>query len=270
MSLNQSSEIQTYQNDAKNLSDDKIKKMLEDAKQYNENLYGNVIVTDPFDPGINNIKDQKYEEMLSINGNPVMASLEIPAINVNLPIYHGTTDEVLQKGVGHLRKTSLPIGGKGTHSVLTGHTGLSSSRLFTDINLLTKGDIFYIHVMNETLAYKIDQIKTVLPTDTSDLKINPNEDYVTLVTCTPYGVNTHRLLVRGTRVPYDDAKEKITKKAVESTWMQEYKRALIIGAVVFVVLLIVYIVIKKILTKMKRLKLRKNPNEISSDNDNST
>lgn len=248
MSLNQSSKIEAYQNDTQKLSDDKVNEELEKARKYNESLYGNVIVTDPFDPGVNNVKDEEYEGMLNFNDSGIMASVEIPAIDVRLPVYHGTSDEALEKGVGHLRKTSLPVGGKGTHAVLTGHTGLSSAKLFTDINQLVEGDVFYIHVLNETLAYKIDQIKTVLPSETSDLMIDPDEDYLTLVTCTPYGINSHRLLVRGSRIPYEEAKktEESGDRKVTSNWQQEYKNALIVGATAFVVLLAVYILIRRL------------------------
>jgi len=129
-----------------------------------------------------------------------MGYIDIPKINVYLPIYHGSSEEILQKGVGHLQNTSLPIGGKSTHAVLTGHRGLATATLFTDLDQLVQGDLFYIHILNGELVYRVDQIKVVELEDTSDLVIQQGEDYVTLVTCTPYGINTQRLLVRGTRV----------------------------------------------------------------------
>ena len=140
-----------------------------------------------------------YESLLNIDGDGIMGSLEIPAIGVSLPIYHGT-GAVLQKAVGHIEGTSLPVGGKGTHAALSGHRGLPSARLFTDLDRLREGDRFYIHVLDQTLAYEIDCILTVLPDDMSGLGLDPQLDLCTLVTCTPYGVNSHRLLVRGRRV----------------------------------------------------------------------
>lgn len=147
-----------------------------------------------------------------------------------LPIYHGTSEGVLQSGIGHLGNTSLPIGGENTHAVLSGHTGLPNARLLTDLDKLQEGDQFYIHVLDEILAYEVDQIKVVEPDDISDIFIEEGEDYVTLVTCTPYGINSHRLLVRGTRVPYtEEKKEHQVKRQEESTWKQAYKEAIAEG-----------------------------------------
>lgn len=255
MGLNQSSEIQAYEQDIQKVDDKQISKAKKDAQEYNKSLLGGAVLTDPFDPGVEPVKDYEYEQMLNLNGNSIMASLEIPVISVNLPIYHGTTDDVLQKGVGHLQKTSLPVGGKGTHAVLTGHTGLSSASLFTDLNLLKKGDVFFIHCLDEILEYKVDQIKVVEPGETNDLRINPDEDYVTLITCTPYGINSHRLLIRGTRIPYEPNDEVIAgnmSRAAESTWMIEYKRALFFGGIAFAVIIIIFIIVKIILKKRKK------------------
>lgn len=202
MGLNQSSEIEAYEQDMQKVDDGQIADALKEAEEYNKNLLGTAVLTDPFDPGIEPVTNYEYERLLNLTGNSVMASIEIPIVNINLPIYHGTSDEVLQKGVGHLQNTSLPVGGKGTHAVLTGHSGLSSQNMFSDITELAIGDRFYIHVLGETLAYEVCEINTVLPEETDKLSIDPEEDFVTLVTCTPFGVNSHRLLVRGTRVPY--------------------------------------------------------------------
>lgn len=139
-----------------------------------------------------------YEAILNF-GNGVMGAVEIPGIRVNLPIYHGISEEVLAKGVGHMPSSALPIGGEGNHTVLTGHTGLPSARLFTDLTKMKQGDLFYLRVLGETLTYRVDQVKVVLPTDGSELEPETGEDYCTLLTCTPYGVNSHRLLVRGVR-----------------------------------------------------------------------
>lgn len=143
-------------------------------------------------------KADGYEEILNL-ANGIMGSIRIPKIDVNLPIYHGTDEEVLTKGVGHLPNSAFPIGGEGNHAVLTGHTGLPSAKLFTDLTELKEGDTFQISILNETLSYEVDQIKVVLPSEGQDLAAVPGEDLCTLVTCTPYGINSHRLLVRGRR-----------------------------------------------------------------------
>ena len=151
--------------------------------------------------------DKKYESLLNLNGDGMIGSVEIPVIDVNVPIYHYTTEETLEKGAGHLFGSSLPVGGAGTHCIISAHRGLPSAKLFTDLNLVKEGDVFYLHVLGETLAYEVDQILTVLPDQTESLAITPGEDYVTLVTCTPYAVNTHRLLVRGHRTTIEKAQE---------------------------------------------------------------
>lgn len=173
-----------------------------------------------------------------------MGSIEIPSIDVNLVIYHGTEEEVLQKGVGHLQGTSLPVGGTGTHSVLSAHTGLPNKKLFTDLDQLEPGDVFYLHILGETLAYKVDQILTVLPHETDALMIDSTQDYVTLVTCTPYGINSHRLLVRGTRIPYEEAQQIAQDAGTHSgsTWRDEYLKALFVGLLILLVLIIVKLV----------------------------
>jgi sortase A len=190
--------IANYQKAVENLSDNEIAKMKAAAEQYNAHLSG-ASLSDPFS-GNGEQLDTSYVKMLNINN--VMGYLEIPKIKVYLPIFHGSSQEVLAQGIGHLPNTSLPIGGAGTHAVLTGHRGLPSATLLTDLDQMGKGDEFYIHILDEVLAYKVDQIKVVNPDNTSDLRLMPGKDYVTLVTCTPYGINTQRLLVRGERTPY--------------------------------------------------------------------
>ena len=148
-------------------------------------------------------EDSPYESLLNVGGDGIMAVIRIPSIDVNLPIYHGTSEGVLQVAAGHYLGSSLPVGGESTHAILTGHRGLPSARLFTDLDRLEVGDIFYIRVLGDILEYEIDQIQTVLPSELDSLGITQGEDYVTLVTCTPYGINSHRLLVRGIRVEYD-------------------------------------------------------------------
>lgn len=148
-----------------------------------------------------------YVNQLDVNGNGIMGYVTIPKIQVDLPIYHGTESETLDKGAGHLLGSSLPVGGESTHAILSGHSGMASQKMFTDLEQLREGDVFYLHVLDEVLAYQVKAILTVQPHDTAFLGVVPGEDLCTLVTCTPTGVNTHRLLVRGTRIPYEQAQE---------------------------------------------------------------
>ena len=197
----------------------------EAAQQYNAMLSGAVAITE----GGASAPPLAYVQQLTVGG--VMCYIDIPKINVYLPVQHGTGAETLEKSVGHVVGTSLPVGGSSTHAVLSAHSGMASSKLFSDIDQLAEGDVFYIHVPGEVLAYKVDDIHTVLPTDTSLLQIEDNKDLVTLVTCTPFGVNTHRLLVRGHRVPYVPEQEvpAATEKPVASSWTQHYLTGLGIG-----------------------------------------
>ena len=182
---------------------------LENAKEYNKSLAAaNVTVTDPFDPeGLSDFSRREYETLLNVNEEGMMGYLEIPVIDVRLGIYHGTGEKVLKNGVGHLKNTSLPIGGEGTHAVLSAHAGLQEKKLFTDLELMKEGDVFYIHVFGETLAYETDRITVIEPHNTEALRIQEGKDYVTLVTCTPYGINSHRLLVRGKRIPFVERRQ---------------------------------------------------------------
>ena len=170
-----------------------------------------------------------YAEQLTVGG--AMCTIDIPKIGVYLPVRHGTGAETLERAVGHVVGTSLPVGGAGTHAVLSAHSGMASAKLFSDIDQLAEGDMFYIHVLGDTLAYEVDSINTVVPTDTSLLQIEEGKDLVTLVTCTPFGVNTHRLLVRGHRVPYVPAREAVAaaEKPAASSWTQHYLTGLGIG-----------------------------------------
>ena len=170
-----------------------------------------------------------YADQLTVGG--VMAYIDIPKINVYLPVQHGTGAETLERSVGHVMGTSLPVGGSSTHAVLSAHSGMASSKLFSDIDQLEKGDTFYIYVLGEVLAYEVDNINTVLPTDTSLLQIEDGKDLVTLVTCTPFGINTHRILVRGHRVPYVPEQEATAtaEKPVASSWTRHYLTGLGIG-----------------------------------------
>ncbi len=196
----------------------------EAAQQYNAMLSGAAITE-----GGASAPPLAYVQQLTAGG--VMAYVDIPKINVYLPVQHGTGAETLEKSVGHVVGTSLPVGGSSTHAVLSAHSGMASSKLFSDIDQLTEGDTFYIHVLGDTLAYKVDAIHTVLPTDTSLLQIEDGKDYVTLVTCTPFGINTHRLLVRGHRVPYTPEQDVVaveTQKTA-SSWTQHYLTGVGIG-----------------------------------------
>ena len=194
------------------------------AEQYNAMLANAAMISE----GGASAPPLAYEEQLTVGG--VMAYVEIPKIDVYLPVQHGTDAKTLEHAVGHVVGTSLPVGGSSTHAVLSAHSGMSGAKLFSDIELLETGDIFYIHVLKEVLAYQVDAINTVLPADTALLQIEEGRDYVTLVTCTPFGVNTHRLLVRGHRVPYEP--EQATEAAaqpVASSWTRHYLAGLAAG-----------------------------------------
>lgn len=174
---------------------------------------------------------ESYDALLNVQGDGIMAYVEIPKISVNLPVYHGTEEAALDRGVGHLLGSSLPVGGLGTHCVLTGHSGLSGQKMFSDLDQLETGDVFYLKTLDETLAYMVLDINKVLPEDTSMLTIDPARDSVTLVTCTPYGVNTHRLLVRGERIELPTAQQMVEQAEFQeapaaSTWTSEYLRGL--------------------------------------------
>ena len=196
---------QSYERSVENLSAEDKKAMWDAAVYYNERLVGSV-VEDPFASTENIDPFDEYYQTLDV-GDGVMGYIHIPEITVLLPIYHGVSDEVLDKGVGHIHATALPVGGEGTHAVLTGHTGLNHAKIFNDLVNLRKGNEFYLEILEETLAYQINKIEVVLPDDVSSLQREEGKDKVTLVTCTPYGVNSHRLLVTGERVPYNGSIE---------------------------------------------------------------
>lgn len=220
------SDVEAVYTDAIADADDaKLAEQRRAAEMYNALLRGEAAVS----AGVASVPPMLYAGQLTVGG--AMCTIDIPKIGVYLPVRHGTGVETLERAVGHVVGTSLPVGGAGTHAVLSAHSGMASAKLFTDIDQLVKGDVFYIHVLGEALAYEVDQIATVLPGDTSLLQIEDGQDLVTLVTCTPFGVNTHRLLVRGHRVPYvaelvvENGK---TPKAA-SSWTQHYLTSLGIG-----------------------------------------
>ena len=236
--------VQAVEEEADEIDDSVRKAELERAGQYNEMIAsGHIRLQDPF------VEQEDYSEtygsLLCMNEDGVMGFIRIPSIEVSLPIYHGTAEHTLEAGAGHLEGSSLPVGGSSTHSVITGHTGLSSAKMFTDLIELQEGDIFILNIYGEKLIYEVDQIKTVLPYELGELTITPGQDYCTLVTCTPYGVNTHRLLVRGVRTTElkDTEQGEVFKaKAVESRWMQEYKRDVLISFGLFILGMIILVI----------------------------
>lgn len=222
--------------------------------RYNKSLFKNaVVLTDPFDPDAYPITDGEYDELLALDD--VMAYIEIPAIDVYLPIYHGTSEEVLLIGVGHLENTSLPVGGESTHAVLSAHCGLPSARLFTDLNLLKEGNIFRIHVLDETITYQVYGIDIVTPDDSSSLFIKEGEDIVTLITCTPYGKNTHRLLVHGKRITEKEEEKLINEPKIEKkmTW-EDYTKIAAIAITAIFILLLIGSAIKAMIRRKKHAK----------------
>lgn len=249
------STIKSYEKQAKTYDQKQKDKALKEAKEYNQALTRSAVqLTDPFKTKKSDGETMVYNNILNLDQSGVMGYLEIPCISVDLPIYHGTDAEILERGVGHLAASSIPIGGKSTHSVLTGHTGLSSAKLFTDLTEMKKGDLFFINVLGQTLAYKVDQISVVRPKDTRKLRIVDGKDYVTLVTCTPYGVNDHRLLVRGVRTKYvKNQKTNIRQRNKDSQWMGTYKRAIAIGLAIVIVL----VLSGKVYQKIRRKKTEK-------------
>ncbi len=209
----QSRLISDYQEVVSQMEEEDFEEVWAAARGYNQTFEQNSILSDAF--GIDeaeHIEDTEYWKVLNVAGDGVMGYLTIPKINIRLAIYHGTSEEVLQTGVGHLNGTRLPVGGESNHTVLSAHRGLPSAKLFTDIDQLEPGDLFYLHILNEDLAYEVDRILPMVDKDDYDaleeaLKIEEGKDQVTLFTCTPYGVNSHRLLVRGYRVPYEEVED---------------------------------------------------------------
>ena len=237
--------ISSYDNTIQDMEPEDFTSEWEKAKAFNDTIQQNNLYGDVFGEDENDIKNTEYWKILNVADDGVMGYLSIPKINIKLAIYHGTGDKDLQTGVGHLNGTKLPIGGESTHTVLAAHRGLPSAKLFTDIDQLKVGDKFYIHVLDEVLAYKVDQILPMVDKDDHEtlekaLQIEEGKDQVTLFTCTPYGVNSHRLLVRGTRVPYngeEDATESVTDSMVKAI-QNYYMLYLILGLSITILVII--------------------------------
>ena len=224
-----------YRNAVQAMPDTAIPDARAKAQAYNEELWSSIVRHGSYSKDSVTSAVEEYAQLLDLTGTGTIGYVHIPKLGVSLPIYHGTEEETLDRGVGHLIGSSLPIGGSSTHAILTGHSGLASQKMFSDLDRLEIGDTFYLEVLNEVLAYEVDQINTVLPHDTTYLGLEENKDLCTLVTCTPFGVNTHRLLVRGHRISYtpEDSENPTTELAetnetVDSTWEQEYVKAYIL------------------------------------------
>lgn len=246
-SFQQSRAIVNYNDQVAGLTDEQYQELWKMAEEYNKSLVGksNVYM-------VTEEQREEYERLLDVAENGIMAYVEIPKMKCSLPIYHGTSEAVLQVAIGHLEWTSLPIGGENTHTVLSGHRGLPSAKLFTDLDKMEIGDTFNIRVLNEVLTYEVDQILVVEPQDTKDLHIVEGQDYCTLFTCTPYAVNTHRLLVRGHRIETEDVEkvedaaiEKVDSELEEQRQLEENLRtALTVVAALTVVMIVLLIAIK--------------------------
>ena len=252
--------ISSYEELIGKMAEEDFTKEWEKANAFNDTIIHNNIFGDVFGENGDDIKNTEYWQILNVGNDGVMGYVSIPKINVKLSIYHGTADDVLQTGIGHLNGTKLPIGGESTHSVLAAHRGLPSARLFTDIDQLERGDMFYVHVLDETLAYQVDQILDMVDKDDSEtlqkaLQIEEGQDYVTLFTCTPYGVNSHRLLVRGTRVPYN-GEEEIESTAAESM-LKSIQNYYMIYLILGLSVTLLVILLMKFLIKPRKKKHKK-------------
>lgn len=240
--------ISTYESKVKHTDKAKINEQIQKAHNYNDMLF-QTMGASVGDIDTDILSDESYENILNLSDNGIMGSIEIPKIGVDLPIYHGTSDDVLSNGVGHLQNSSFPVGGENTRTVLTGHRGLPNAKLFTRLDELKKDDLFYIHVGNKTLAYQIYKIEIVKKEEAPDvLGIEEGKDLATLLTCTPYGINTHRLILTGKRVPYSEKK----KEAIEPEMMSW--RELLFTALPFVIVFI--LLVKYVLKKRKERKLK--------------
>lgn len=249
-SLHQSQAIGRYTESVEKLDKETYEKLLSDAVNYNRTLLHKENRYD-----MSEEEQEEYESLLDISGTGIMGYVEIPVIDCSLPVYHGTDEAVLQIAIGHIAGTSLPVGGEGTHCVISGHRGLPSARLFTDLDKLTEGDTFLLHVLDETLTYEVDQILIVNPSELNALEIEEDKDYCTLVTCTPYGINTHRLLVRGHRI----ANTAAAGLAADAVQIEPVTVASLVAALILILLFAGVLVrtrTRKNIRKKKRRNLR--------------
>ena len=272
--VKQNQVIDDYNAQVVDMDKETIDDIKKEAQQYNQ-ILANPTAEQEVEEGISG--NLSYRELLNVT-NQQMGYIVIPKISLNQPIFHSTDEMVLEQGIGHLENTSLPVGGASTHCVLTGHTGVPGMMLFTDLEEMETGDKFYLKVLDEVLAYEVDQIKVVLPENREDLKIVDDEDYVTLITCTPYGVNTHRLLVRGTRVEYngeiDDteavntdsdittatntsiSEEATEERTVVSTQQSKFSLQFIVYYIVIPAIIAVVIIVALVLVAKRRKKIK--------------
>ena len=235
--------IKTYNKSVKKISEEDLTEELNKAIKYNNELNGTEI-HDPFEPGSGYIVPDNYKDVLNVSGDGIMGYIQIPKISLKLPIYHTSSEKVLEKGIGHLETTALPIGGVGNNPILTGHRGLPQAELFTRLDEVKKGNIIYIHVLNKHLSYEVDSIKVIKPDDVGTLKAIKGRDMITLITCTPYGINTHRLIIQGKRVPYVPIKEK-NNSSVGTVKLTESMKSRVYGVIVGIIILIIILFIMK-------------------------
>lgn len=238
-SYHQSKAISSYSKVVANMDNENYEKIWNEAFDYNKLLSDN-----PNNYVLSEEQNKKYEKLLNVDGNGIMGYVEIPKIDVELPIYHGTSESAIQVAVGHIEWSSLPVGGKNSHCVISSHRGLPSARLFTDLDQLVEGDIFFLHVLDEVLAYEVDQILIVEPEEVDNLQIEDGKDMTTLITCTPYGVNTHRLLVRGQRVDDLSSLERIRVSA-DAIQIEPLLVAPIVATPMLLVLLVMLLLPKR-------------------------
>ena len=235
--------IKTYNKSVKKISEEDLTEELNKAIKYNNELNGTEI-HDPFEPGSGYIVPDNYKDVLNISGDGIMGYIQIPKISLKLPIYHTSSEKVLEKGIGHLETTALPIGGVGNNPILTGHRGLPQAELFTRLDEVKKGNIIYIHVLNKHLSYEVDSIKVIKPDDVGTLRAIKGRDMITLITCTPYGINTHRLVIQGKRVPYVPIKEE-DNSSVGTVKLTESMKSRVYGVIVGIIILVIILFIMK-------------------------
>lgn len=248
-SFHQTRAIMSYAKKVANMDTEKYEKILDAAKAYNKEIAQSGIKWT-----LTEEEKEVYESQLNIDETGNMGYIDIPKINITLPIYHGTSETVLQTSIGHLEGTSLPVGGEGSHCVLSGHRGLPSAKLFSDLDKVVEGDTFSLTIMNETFTYEVDQIRIVEPTDLSELRMEDSKDYCTLVTCTPYGINTHRLLVRGHRVDNPDGEANVIADALQ---IKPVYIAPFVAAPIFIILLILMLVTTRKTVGREKIKTNK-------------